>query len=464
MSYGINKHRKSLLGGMIAIMALAVLPFSVSAKAADGMSGDIPSEVTLIKGARIFNGVADKLIDGKDVLIKDGRIAKIAADIKPSDGTTVVNAKGLVMTPGFIDGHAHLMLQMSYAEGLYADEFYHAYVATRTARQYLMHGFTTVRDVMGNTYSLKSVIDQGIVVGPRIYPSGPLISQTSGHGDHRTAANKSNNIKRDPDLFTKYFHAAVADGRPEVLNITREALHRGSSQIKIAVGGGTGTQTDPLDVVQFTDDEIRAAVEAAADWHTYVTAHVYNSEGIQRAIRAGVKCIEHGQLMDEKTMKMMMKNDIWLSPQVIVYTYIPKGYTEDQAAKHRQAYDGIDNMFKMAKRLGFKKISFGTDIITDPEMIERMNEEFVFRTKWFDNAEVLRQATSKSGELLALSGPRNPYPGKLGVIEEGAHADLLLINGNPLEDISILTKYNESLVLIMKGGEIYKNLLQRPQE
>ena len=414
----------------------------------------------LITGARIFDGNGPKLLEGQDVLIKDGRIASMAPNIGPQDGVTVIDAGGRVMTPGFIDSHAHLMLQMSYAEGLHADEFYHAYIGSRTARQYLMHGFTTVRDVMGNTYSLKSVIDQGILDGPRIFPSGPFISQSSGHGDHRTPANKSNNIQRDPDLFTKYFHAAVVDGRPEVLNIVREALRRGSSQIKIGVGGGTGTETDPLDVVQFTEDEIRAAVEAASDWHTYVTAHVYNSDGIERAIHAGVKCIEDGQLMNEKTMMLMKEKGIWLSPQVIVYTFIPRGYTEDQAAKHRQAYDGIDNMFKMTKRIGFEKIAFGTDIITDPEMIERMNEEFVLRTKWFDNVEVLRQATSKSAELLALSGPRNPYPGKLGVIEEGAHADLLLINGNPLENISILTNYRESVALIMKGGEIFKNTIK----
>lgn len=438
--------------GSISILFAAAIAVSMAATAQNSPS-------TLITGARLFDGIGDELIEGQDVLIQDGKIARIAADIAPPDGVPVIDAKGRVMTPGFIDSHAHLMLQMSYAEGLHQDEFYHAYIATRTARQYLMHGFTSVRDVMGNTYSLKNVIDQGIVTGPRIYPSGAFISQSSGHGDHRTAVNKSNNIQRDPDLFTKYFHAAVVDGRPEVLNITREALRRGSSQIKIGVGGGTGTQTDPLDVIQFTEDEIRAAVEAADDWHTYVTAHVYNSDGIQRAVRAGVKCIEHGQLMDEETMRLMKKEGIWLSPQVIVYTFIPRGYTEDQAAKHRQAFAGIDNMFKMAKRLGFEKIAFGTDIITDPAMIERMNEEFVLRSEWFDNAEVLRQATSKSAELLALSGPRNPYPGKLGVIEEGAHADLLLINGNPLEDLSILTQYEDSLALIMKGGQIFKNTL-----
>ncbi len=156
----------------------------------------------------------------------------------------------------------------------------------------------------------------------------------------------------------------------------------------------------------------------------------------------------------------MKEKGIWLSPQVIVFTFHPKGYTDDQKAKHDQAYAGIDNMFKIAKKIGFDKISFGSDIITDLEMMKQINDEFVHRTKWFTPVEILRQATSKSAELLAMSGPRNPYPGKLGVIEDGAYADLLLINGNPLADIKILTKPEENLSLIMKDGKIYKNTIK----
>ncbi len=186
----------------------------------------------------------------------------------------------------------------------------------------------------------------------------------------------------------------------------------------------------------------------------------YNSAGIRRAIDNGVKSIEHANLVDEETLRYMMEKDVWLSPQVIVYTFIPKGYNEDQANKHRQAYAGIDNMIRIAKKIGYTKIAFGSDIVTDPETLERINEEFTYRAKWFTPVEILRQATSISAELLALSGPRNPYPGKLGLMEEGAYADLLLINGNPLEDISILTKPKESLALIMKDGKIYENGLR----
>jgi imidazolonepropionase-like amidohydrolase len=415
---------------------------------------------TLIQNVNIFDGRSDQLTTGMSVLVEGNKIARIAKSITAPAGAMVIDAAGRTMTPGFIDAHAHIMFQMSVGEAANSDELYFGYVATQTASTYLTHGFTTIRDVSGNTFSLKKAIDRGIVAGPRIYPSGPMISQTSGHSDHRTDANQSALIAKEPSTFMKYNMVQIADGRAEVLVAVRENLRRGASQIKIAVGGGTGSYADPLDVIEYTPDEIRAAVEAAADWGTYVTAHVYNSEGIRRAIDNGVKCIEHGQLVDEATLQYMKDNGIWLSPQVIAYTFIPKGFTEDQAEKHRQAYAGIDQMFTMAKRIGFTKIAFGSDIITDPETMMRINEEFGFRTKWFTPVEILRQATSNNAELLAMSGPRNPYPGKLGVIEEGAYADLLLINGDPLKDISILTTPEENLALIMKDGKIYKNTVK----
>lgn len=387
------------------------------------------------------------------------KIKQIGTIIDAPKTATVIDAGGRVMTPGFIDSHSHLMFQLSFGEAFSSDEFYWAYVSTQAARIYLDNGFTTVREVAGNSFSLKKAIDRGVVAGPRVYPSGPMISQTSGHSDHRTDAQKSAMIAHEPSIPMKYDMVQLADGRAEVLKSVREALRRGASQIKISVGGGTGSYADSLDTTQYTDDEIRAAVEAAADWNTYVTAHVYNADGIRRAVENGVKCIEYGNLIDEPTLKLMKKKGVWLSPQVIVYTYHPLGYTDDQKAKHDEAYAGIDNMFKTAKKIGFDKIAFGSDIITDLGMLKRINEEFVHRTEWFTPVEILRQATSKSAELMALSGPRNPYPGKLGVIEEGAYADLLLVEGNPLDNIEVLTQPEENLVLIMKDGMIYKNTI-----
>ncbi|MDW4498058.1 amidohydrolase family protein [Sulfitobacter sp. D35] len=422
-------------------------------------SPGVAQDATLITGARIFDGVSEDLIEGQDVLVEDGLISAIGADLDAPEGATVLDAGGRFLMPGFADMHSHLMFQMPFGLAFSSDREYWAYVASVTAEQYLMQGFTTVRDVGGNSFSLKLAIDQGILVGPRVYPSGPMISQSSGHSDHRTDANAPGSLEFDPSVPMKYFHAAIADGREEVLRTVREVLRRRASQIKISVGGGTGSYADPLDTMQYTDDEIRAAVEAAEDWNTYVTAHVYNSDGIIRALENGVKSIEHGNLMSEEAMRLMMEKDAWLSPQVIVYTFHPAGYNDEQKARHDEAFDGIDQMFTMAKELGFENIVFGTDVITSPAMLARANEEFVLRTEWFDNIEILRQATSKSAELLALSGPRNPYPGTLGVIAEGAHADILLIDGNPLEDMSVMTEYEERFDLIMKGGEIFKNAL-----
>lgn len=443
-----------------ASTGFAVAAFlAVGAVAAQQSAKQEPAR-TVITNVRIFNGTADVLSPPMSVLVEGDRITRIDASIDAPEGATVIDAKGRTMTPGFIDAHAHIMFQMSVGEAEHSDELYFGYVATQTANTYLMHGFTTIRDASGNTFSLKKAIDRGIVKGPRIYPSGPMISQTSGHSDHRTDNDASALIAKEPSTFMKYDMVQIADGRADVLKAVRENLRRGASQIKIAGGGGTGSYADPLDVTEYTPDEIRAAVEAASDWGTYVMAHVYNSKGIRRAIDNGVKSIEHGNLVDEETLQYMKDKGVWLSPQVSVYTYIPKGYTEDQAEKHRQAFAGIDHMFTLCKKIGFTNIAFGSDIITEPEQMAKINDEFAFRAKWFTPAEIMRQATSNTAELLALSGPRNPYPAKLGVIEEGAYADILLINGDPLKDVSILTDPERNIALIMKGGTIYKDSVE----
>lgn len=440
-------------GPKILVTLLASAVFASAAALAQTTS----DPATLITGARIFDGVSAKLIEGQDVLIQDGKIVQVASEIAAPDGANVIDAGGRVMTPGLIYMHEHLMLQLSSPELRFRDDRYKALMGGKIAGDYLMRGITTVRDAAGNTYGLKAAIDQGHIIGPRIYPSGPMISQTSGHSDHRLPSEKSLQMGGTHDALVIGGDMAVADGVAEMLVTVRENLRRGSSQIKIAVGGGTGSISDPLEVVEFTPEEIRAATQAASDFGTYVLAHVYNNEGIRRAIDNGVKSIEHGNLIDKKTLQYIKDNDVWLSPQVSVYTFIPAGFNEGQAAKHRQAYAGIDQMFKTAKKIGFDKIVFGSDIISSPEAIDKINGEFTFRAQWFSPIEIMRQATSKGGELLALSNVMNPYPGKLGVIEQGAYADLLLINGNPLEDVSVMTDHEANFDLIMKDGVIFKN-------
>ena len=421
---------------------------------------DQPEPKTLITNARIFDGHSETLADGVSVLVEGNKIAKIAKSIPAPDGAEVIDAGGRVMTPGFIYAHEHIMLQASSLELLTQDDRYLAILSGKMAGKYLERGITTIRDAAGNTYGLKQAIDKGLVPGPRIYPAGPMIAQTSGHSDHRLPTTPTTFAGGKLDPMITRGDMIVADGVPELLKATRENLRRGSSQIKIAVGGGTGSISDPLEVVEYTDAEIQAVVQAATDFGTYVMAHVYNSKGIRRAIDNGVKSIEHGNLMDEGTLKYMKEKDIWLAPQVTVYTFIPPGFNEGQAAKHRQAFAGIDKMFTTAKKIGFENIVFGSDIISSPEQIENLQGEFEKRTKWFTPVEIMRQATSRGGELLAMSGPMNPYPGRLGVIEEGAYADLLLIDGNPIEDIMIMTDPRKNFHLIMKDGKIYKNTIR----
>jgi imidazolonepropionase-like amidohydrolase len=413
----------------------------------------------LIKNVNVYDG-SDKLVPNQDVLVEGNLIKQVSENITTTKDIEIIDGENKTLSPGFIATHEHLTAQMSFGQLATSDSRFIGYVATDTVNTYLMNGYTAVRDVAGNTFSLKKSIDQGYVTGPRIYPSGPMISQTAGHSDHRFDADGSNVRGNGTwDTMARNYDMVVVDGVPEMLKAVRENLRRGATQIKIAVGGGTGSISDPLDVVEFRPEEIKAATDATGDWGTYVLSHVYNNRGIRRAIDNGVKSIEHANLIDEKTLRYMKKNDVWLSPQVSVYTFIPKGYTEEQADKHREAYAGLDNLFTIAKKIGYEKISFGTDIITDPEAIRTMNNEFVHRTKWFSNAEVMQQATSNSAALLALSGKRNPYPHPMGVIKEGAYADLLLIDGNPLEDITILTNPTDNLKLIMKDGVIYKNTL-----
>ena len=408
----------------------------------------------------VFDGVGEKRIENANVLVEGNIIKSISTKPITADGATVIDGGGRTLMPGLIYMHEHVMFQLpSITQMVNGDDRYNAIVSTMVAKKYLDQGITTIRDAGGNSFGLKQAIDEGLVHGPRIYPSGPMISQTSGHGDLRAPSNPTTFARGEQSEMVARGDVVVADGVPEVLRAARENLRRGASQIKIAVGGGTVSQSDPLEATQLSAAEIGYIVRSAEDFGTYVIAHVYNTRGIRRAIANGVKCIEHGNLLDRETLQYMKENDVWLSPQITVYTYIPGGYTEAQAAKHRQAYAGIDRMFKAAKEVGFENIVVGSDIITAPTKIDTILDELKLRAKWFTPLEILRQATSNGGKLLSLSNVKNPYKqGKLGVIEEGAYADLLLVDGNPVEDISVVAD-PDNFRMIMKDGKIYKNTL-----
>jgi imidazolonepropionase-like amidohydrolase len=322
-----------------------------------------------------------------------------------------------------------------------------------------MRGFTTVRDVGGPSFALKRAIDEGVVAGPRIFPSGAMITITSGHGDFRQPFEVPRTMGAPQSRGEQIGGAMIADSPDEVRVRVREQLMLGASQIKLTAGGGVASPNSPIDVSTFTEAEMRAAVEAAENWGTYVAVHAYTPVAIQRAIDAGVKCIEHGHLMDEASAKLIAERGIWLSTQAFadeMADAFPPGSPE--RAKAVEVFAGTDRVFTLAKKYKIKT-AFGTDILFSRKLAQRQGQLLAKLVRWYTPAETLIMATGTNAQLLAMSGKRNPYPGRLGVIEEGALADLLLVDGDPIADIGLIEDPAKNFVVIMKDGKIYKSTL-----
>ncbi len=322
-----------------------------------------------------------------------------------------------------------------------------------------MRGFTTVRDTGGPVFGLKMAIDQGAVTGPRIFPSGAMLSQTSGHGDFRLL-NTLPRMPCDPADHTECAGvAAIADGRDQVLRRTREQLMKGASQIKIMAGGGVASPYDPLETAQYTLDEMRAAVQAAADYGTYVCAHVYTPTGILRCIEAGVRSIEHGQLAEEATIRAMAEADVWWSIQPFLADEDANQYSDPRSqAKQQQVANGTVRAFEQGRAEGVN-MAFGTDVLFNPSGAATQGRQLTKLTRFMPPLEALRMATGAGGELLAMSGTRAPYQGRLGVIAEGALADILVWDGDPETDLDFLADPDTNLRLVMKDGRVFKEQL-----
>jgi imidazolonepropionase-like amidohydrolase len=422
----------------------------------------------LFKNVRIFDGNSAQLTPPSNLLVVGDTIAQISTSpIEPPSGvpTITIIGDGRVLIPGLLDAHWHSISAGANSADRNGDFGYRYLLAGVEAKQTLLRGFTTVRDLAGPSFGLKKAIDNGLIQGPRIYPSGAMISQTGGHGDNRQLTDAHPRFGGNTPRSEIVGDSIIADGRDQVLAAVREQLRLGASQIKLATTGGISSENDPLDSLQFTSDEIRAAVEAASDWGTYVTVHNYSSEGARRAIDAGVKVIDHGQLLDEPTIQLLAEKGIWLSIQPFLPTTDKSKLPADFAsgpkfAKGQLVTAGTDRAYTLAKKYHVK-IAFGTDLGGGLELAAQQNARLLSLTRWFSPEEILHIATAANGELVALSGPRNPYPKKLGVVETGAYADLLLVNGNPLEDINLLGAPDKSLAVIVKNGEIVKNTLGR---
>ena len=432
--------------------------------AATGVAHAQDVRTTLFNNVRVFDGKASSLSKPTNVLVRGNLIERISDAPIATDRmatTTIVDGGGRTLMPGLIDNHWHAaLIRVTPAESL-GDVSYSTLLAGAEATDTLMRGFTTVRDVGGPVFGLKRAIDEGVVVGPRIYPSGAVITVTSGHGDFRQLTDLPRTIGGMLHRMEQLGGSMVADSPDEVRVRTREQLMQGASQIKLTAGGGVSSPFSPIDVSTFTEAELRAAVEAAENWGTYVTAHAFTPAAIRTSIAAGVKCIEHGFLMDDATAKLMAEKGIWLSIQPLpegLRLGFPEGTV--QRAKADAVWPGIAKSYELAKKYKLKT-AWGTDVLFSAALAKQQGAILASLTRWYTPAEALIMATSTNAELLALSGKRSPYSGKLGVVEQGALADLLLVDGNPLENIQLVADPAKNFLVIMKDGKIYKNALAK---
>ncbi|GAA4232874.1 amidohydrolase family protein [Actinomadura meridiana] len=440
------------------------------------MSERRPTGVIVIRGARIFDGLSDQVRTGH-VVTEGTKIKHVGSGDPPPvpADATVIDGRGRTLIPGLSDAHAHVLLAGATQEELLLGGAGVGYLkGAAEAEAMLMRGFTTVRDMAGDTGDLKRMIDAGALPGPRIYPSNAALSQTGGHGDFGMVYDVPTILGGTQSRAESLGMMRVADGTSQVLAGAREQLKKGASQIKMMAGGGVASAYDHLDVMQYTADELRAGVRAASDWGTYVSVHVYTGAGIRRAVEAGVQVIEHAHLADEDDVRFMADHGIWLSTQPFAES--DHAYANPaSAAKNREVCRGVERLFGWAADHGVR-LAFGTDLLLAPSK-STLQSEMLTRLAGLTGSALtgLRIATSGNAELFRKSGPRDPYQiptiadeaafgtaphlARLGVVAEGAWADLLLVDGDPTRDLSVLGDPATTLKVIIKDGRVHKNTL-----
>ena len=406
----------------------------------------------VFQSARVFDGESEVLRAGVNVFVEDGVIREIS-ERPPNPDTEVIDCGGRVLMPGLIDAHVHVYAAgLNIARVVQSPVSYLAHFAAQFLRSSLDRGFTTLRDVGGADIGLALAIKDGLLDRvPRLFYGGRVISQTGGHGDFRPG---------DHSLETGHFcgcsyHAdqlaVIADGADAVRKAVREELRRGASHIKIMASGGVASPTDPLDRCQYSDDEIRAAVEEADRAGSYVAAHCHPTEAVRRAAALGVKSIEHATLIDQPTADFVAEKGSFAVPTMAVIHALAEkgeglGLPPVSMEKLRRVLDSALSSLEILKRAGVK-MGFGTDLLGALHVLQ--STEFGLRAKVLPAIDVLRSACVINAELLGQTG-------KLGCIREGAIADLLVVDGNPLEDISVLGSGGDRISIIMKEGHFHK--------
>ncbi|GGD72511.1 metal-dependent hydrolase family protein [Croceicoccus mobilis] len=398
---------------------------------------------------RLIDGVSDTVREDMHILVDGNEIREVSDVPITAEGAQIIDLKGKTVMPGLIDAHVHV-----YSVHLNSDKergMPHTLMmahAIHRVRDMLMRGFTTVRDVAGGDWGMKTAIELGLVEGPRLYVSGRALSQTGGHGDHRFITDESIPCACTSalDIMTR-----LADGPDQVQHSAREELRKGADHLKIMVSGGVGSPHDALDHTQYQMDEIRAAVAEASARGTYVAAHSYTAKSTRNALEGGVRTIEHGNFIDLETAQLAAEKNAFIVPTLICYRESADnadfyGLRPEVKRKLAEVNEAGANMLGICREAG-ATMGFGTDLMG--EMIEAQSKEFKLRADVLPAMEILKSATSINAEILGQGG-------KLGCIAPGALADLLVIDGNPDERIELLeTRYN-AIVAIMKDGRFHK--------
>lgn len=438
----------------------------------------VASHSVLFTNVNVFDGSSSSLSKGQNVLVEGKLIKQISKQAIQAPGAKVIDGAGRTLMPGLIDMHSHLALSSTSLVALESSTWEELGARTAlVAEDTLMDGFTTVRDAGGmNGKGVKRMIDSGELVGPRIFPSGGFIGATSSHSDFRLLTMRTPGVDGVNDSnLSRLELGYVVDGREAIMSVARRNLQMGATQLKMMGGGGVATEYDPWHSTTYTFDEMKAIVDVAEGYGTYVMAHLNQPESIDMALDAGVMSIEHGFVIDEPTMKKLVKKGAYLSAQLTgtskELAELPS-LTAENLRKLNLAHDQMADFYELINKYEPNQV-FAVDAVLatrDNYKRQRRHEIWLFAER-LGNYAMLKAATSTAGELLALTGPITSYhDGKIGVIETGAYADILLVDGNPLEDISVIGGSElwlkapeptevKTIRVIMKNGEIYKNTL-----
>ncbi|CUK17385.1 putative chlorohydrolase/aminohydrolase [Ruegeria denitrificans] len=458
---------------------LATLAISFAAVAGHAQQGATPdAPFTLFTNVHIFDGINEERIENASVLVEGNIIKEISSDAIDAPDAVVIDGDGRTLMPGLVENHVHFnlvntMTTLNDGQSARWDEI--GLMITANARDFLMDGYTTVRDACGSSDAVRHAIDRGDIIGPRFYASGACISPTSGHGDWRAPSGRY--LGAPETSLEKKGVITLANNPDEVREAVRENLSNGATQIKLFAGGGVSSVLDPLWSHAYTQEELEAAVEAAEFFDTYVTVHAYTDRSINAALDAGVKGIEHGQMAQEETVKRMAEmgtywalNTAGLTPDLLKVPNYASGPVREKVEYFFQESKNLVEYVKKYK----PKIVHNVDSVLLSKQAARAHRDFekYYFASLFGNHAMLVSATSTAGELAQITNRRNPYPGKFGVIEEGAYADILIVDGNPLEDITVIGGNEkwfdaeprgegiETIRVIMKDGIIYKNTLE----